>query len=580
LPFSPKNNRLLSSEFRPFTIENAAILDENTAKDTKMTESNLAQQEPGIHGSPESLLQAFLQKVRTLLFHQSGPEGSSSQRVRRRIVQEVLDYNDTLEKLVEGLPHLASDLEILCAHYEAPLDAEVVAALSHLATSLEERIPPAWADNFESHPRPIGRMTKELIRRPLLTSTDFAIFNALTHSAQGKPVDIATLFDPRTLEYFQYQVIRDLWLSFACVQYVMSRLGTLETDPRVTAWARGVFLEPGPLLEMPIFRKMNLAVNLRRNQLGFQHANQSCDFHFNRLLARIEQTLGPSSAPLLKQIHNVFSCEYWSGVASVDLIIKRLILKRPDLESELKSMFIEWKNYIFDMQNRQAKVREIISSRSNDIVLASDVHEEILISIGIFTDFMGALELTQELLRRVQETNFNVRFFAQLLSFLCSTLIPGIRKYECLGQGEYNNTEKNIQQMTLNIAVSLQRVLKMGEKSQPALPLPVVQGAVFVYHDLLLLIFGDKNRDYLKLSEKEALADSPMTPHRFYLFEKKPQAVASAFKSPFLPAIKAWTPFFQQHLLLPESIMPLVCGDRAAVLSQLAKVFQAGQSVS
>jgi hypothetical protein len=77
------------------------------------------------------------------------------------------------------------------------------------------------------------------------------------------------------------------------------------------------------------------------------------------------------------------------------------------------------------------------------------------------------------------------------------------------------------------------------------------------------------------LSEKEVLADSPTTPNRFYLFEKKHQAVGSQFKSPYIPVLKAWTPFFQQHFLLPEAIMPLVCGERAPILAQLASVLQA-----
>lgn len=538
-----------------------------------MTDLNLVARETGNQDSLEGMLQGFLQKVRVQLLHQAGPEGSSVLRVRRRLVQEVLEYNDTPEKMVEGLPWLVEDLEVLCSHYEAPLTAEVVETLHGMVASFEDRLPQAWLDRLESQPRPIGSMTKDLIRRPLLTSTDFAIFNALTQPSRNR-TNIATLFDPRTLEYFHYQVIRDLWLAFSCVQFVMSRLGTLESDPRTTAWARGVFQESGPLLEMPIFRKMNLAVNLRRNQLGFQHANQSCDFHFKRLLSRIEQTLGPSSIPLFKQVQNVFACEYWSGVASVDLILKRLYVKRPDLERELKPLFIEWKNYIFEMQNRQARVHEIVSSKSSEIILATDVHEEILISIGIFTDFMGALELTQELLRRVQETNFNVQFLAQLLSFLCSTLVPGIHKYECLGQGEYNNTEKRIQQTTLNITVSLQRILKMAATHRPPLPLPVIQGAIYLYHDLLKLIFGEKNRDYLKLSEKEILADGPTTPHRYYLFEKRTQA-ASSYKSPFQPVPKVWGPFLQPHLFMPEGIMPLVCGDRTEVLNKLNQVFQA-----
>lgn len=544
-------------------------------KEKKMPEVNLADKEKGILRTPGDLLEFALQRVQTVLLRHAGGEGTASHRVRRRIFQDVASYNDTLERLVEGLPYLASDLDTLCAHYESPLDPAEVKALTTLATTVETKVPQAWTDGFENLPKPLGRVTRELIRRPTLTSTDYAIFNALTHSGQN--LNVATLFDPRTLEYFQYQVIRDLRTAFSCVHYVMSRVGAIETDRRIGELARKVFQDSGPLLEMPIFRKMNLAVNLRRNQLGFQHANRSCDFHFNRLLGLIEQTLGPSSAPLIKQVRHVFACEYWSGVASLDLIIKRLVQKRPELQDTLKASFVEWKNYIFEMQNRQAKVREIISNKTNDIVLASDVHEEILISIGIFTDFLGALELTQELLRRIQTETFNVRFFAQLLSFLSTTLLPGIRKYECLGQGEYNNTEKTIQQMTLDITRSVQRILRMSETHQNPLPLAVFQGAVVVYHDLLVLVFGDKNRDYLKLSEKEVLSDGATTPNRFYLFEKKHQAVGSQFKSPFIPVLRAWAPFFQQHFLLPEAIMPLVCGERAPILAQLATVLQAPQ---
>jgi len=62
----------------------------------------------------------------------------------------------------------------------------------------------------------------------------------------------------------------------------------------------------------------------------------------------------------------------------------------------------------------------------------------------------------------------------------------------------------------------------------------------------LVIVFGEKNREYLKPSEKEILADSPGTPNRYYLFERKPLAAASPFKSPLIPVAKAWNPFFSR----------------------------------
>jgi len=484
----------------------------------------------------------------------------------KRIFQEVISFHDSEERLRDCLPTLVSDLGVLHQFAGLTLDPSVVEALQVLVSGVLT-LPSVIPERV----RPLDLVTKEILRRPLLTPTDFRLFNVAIQALGSEgPLDIAGHLSPRYPEYYRYGVINELRRAFSCVAHVITRWCLVDRDVRFRGWVAQLFQESGPLDEMVVFQKATLALRLQKNLEGFRNAHQVSTSDFEKLLARLGQVLGPSGSIFFTQVRAIYACENWMGVTSVDLAVKRIAIKRPDLGVELKAGLVRWKDNLVEMQARQKQIRDIAFSWSSEIELAPDVYQELLVSMGTFTDFLGTLGLVKDLLKRLRVAP-NDRLFALVVNLLLRNLVTDIRKYQCWGNGEYNNNEKLIQATTLEICLDFQRILRSGAKREEFLALEVFWGAVFVYRELLAALYGEKHRDYLKASEKDALADTPATPNRLYLFEKTHAAGAKGTRVGLVPILKAWDPYVRYYQLRNEGVENLLKVDREKVQQHLGR---------
>ena len=458
---------------------------------------------------------------------------------------------DSRERLLEALPFLVSDLQLLCDFHYVVLSPTVLNQCKTLISAYpgvesKEEIPTAV--------RPLSQTTLDLFRRPLLTPTDYNLMTSLVQSHRSSDsVEFRRCLDHRNREYFRYEILFELRAAFYCAKYILSHRELIDTEHDLADWAHALFQEQGPLLKMHVFRKMNWAVRLRKSLNGSQDAYRNSEFDFEKLLLQVGEVLGPSGEIFYDHARALYNCERWLGVTRVDLVVKHLSIKRPELQSRLKEAFVKWKDCLVEMHDARRQLWNLAFSSKEDLVLEEPLYEEILISIGMYGDFMGTLTMVKDLMKRVRETG-NVRLFAQLNGLLLRRLLGGIRKYQCWGQGEFINTEKVIQVLTLEITLELQQYLRSAPPRGQYLPLEVFLAAVVVYRELLLILFEEKNRDHVKASERDLLAETPSLPNSMFLFDKKLMLSSTGAKIRLVPNEQTWEPYVAHYQFQPGSL--------------------------
>ncbi len=494
----------------------------------------------------------FLKKAMQGEISRQKKEGVSQERLAGCIntFKEFLDYNNSLELLVNAHGQMFQDITRLCKLQGINLGESFLQEL----TKMRDFLASPRFDEFQRNaiPQSLHPLTQKILELPLLTPLAYRILNNYV-LRRNEHEDITSMLSPESSHLNHYAFIRELriLLTFYTIYYL--NRSASETQPAIMGIATAMEKLFGmPIEKTPVHQKMLLASDLYKSDLEFQEGLEMFQSQINQLKRLLQEKNISLNSPFVKYIFTLLDVDKKTGLTTILALLKSLKEKQTITEDNLLGIQTNLDIGIKLLDKSLSHYRQLLTSSETRSAISPELIEQIVTRIVSGSDFLNATRFIREIIQEFSEGAYDQHLYGTTLNILINKQTDFV-KFDNFSEKQLE-IEKSTQNREIVIAKSLKTILvKIMKKEIPPLPLPVLSATLFYFRFILGLIYKEKSRNHILTSQLDLIADGPSLPNNFTTFKRvKNSKTGEITFEPMAPA------FEQLNLVYKTSASHLV----------------------
>ncbi len=464
--------------------------------------------------------------------------GEAAVRGCQVVFKEFLDYNSSLDILVNSHATMIGDITCLCGLHGVKLCETFQKALIKTRDFFaQERYKEMI---LSAVPRTIHPMTLQLLEVPELTPTAYLILNNYI-LRRNEHEDITSMLSPSVPRLNHYPIIRELRILIPFYTIVYVNRSLIEENPAIQGIALALARLFGKeIQETTLHKKMLLSASLYKSDMEFLQGLDMFQTQIQNLKHLLKEHRISAESPGIQSCFILLDADKRAGVDSLARLMQQLAARNilsPEQASVIRNNLEIGANLL---DKAIGNYRAILTESADKKAIDDSLIEVVLMKVVSGSDFINASRFLREIIRDYKDGKYSDRVLGISMNSLIKYQSDFVR-FDNFNDRQ-QTLEKSVQNRALMLAKDLKDILSVLTLSgHKPLPLPLLSTILFYYRFLLGNIFKDKSRNHILASQLDYIADGPSTPNDFTFFrriKKSAKAAGDSLEGDFEPIEK------------------------------------------